>query len=760
MQTPAHKRSFAVRGLALAIASLALSACGTDRAAAGAAGAVSEASPAAPAQPTPVQGAFAWKPLRVGAGGFVTGIDIAPDGTKVVRADSAGAFIWSDAKGEWVPLLTYATMPKGEWGFEVSAITGVFEVAIAPSNSSRIYVVYNGSVFRTDDKGKSFVKTSLTGIPAAPNDDFRTFGRKMAVDPVNPDVVVVGSQTRGLYLSSNAGQNWSQIGTVPSSTTANGLRVCYDTSSPVRNGRTSRLYVGAQDGVYVSQDAGQTFSLSAGSPGTLQHLSCAKNGMVWATDTAGKVYRLSSGSWSLAGPTDAPFKTIAIDPVNPSHVVIATPGGSIAQTFNSGGTWTGIYNMNMPANSGRRVATDIPWLAVTNENYMSSGDMAFDPSAGNKLFFAEGVGVWWSNPPATFVGFDWNSQSKGIEQLVSNQFLSIPGGNLLYLAWDRPIFQITDPDEFPTGHGPNYKSAIVMGWSADYVPTNPKMVVGMFNWWGLEESGYSTDGGATWIKFASVPADVSAGKISGAIAAGSADNFVWVPSNNASPWYTTDRGKTWSRSSIPGVPTTGETGWGWAYYMHRSIITADKVAANTFYAYNYVGTSAGLYKSTDGGASFERIYTGAIAAASSYHAKLASVPGQQGNLFFTSGSQDGPNPGATNFMRSKDGGKTWTAVGGMQEVVAFGFGAHAPSQTYPAIYVAGYYNGKYGIWRSDDDAQSWTNLGDYPLDMADEITTVSGDANIYGRVYVGFGGSGAIYGGFNNAIAASGSTTG
>lgn len=756
MKNHLNRRALLVRSLVVASASLTLFGCGADLTT----GTTATAAPVVtPTAPVPVPGTFGWKPLRVGAGGYVTGIDIAPDGTKVVRADSAGAFIWSDAISEWVPLLTYATMPKGEWGFEASPITAVYEVAIAPSKSSRIYVVYNGSVFRTDDKGKNFVKTGLTGIPAVGNDDFRGFGRKMAVDPANPDVVVVGTQTKGLYLSSNAGQDWSQIASVPSATTANGMRVCYDPSSAVRNGRTSRLYVSTQDGIYVSQDAGQTFSLSAGSPGTLQHMACAKNGVVWATDTTGKVYRYSNGNWGVVGPAGNPFKTIAIDPANPAHVVIATPGGSIAQTFDGGDTWGGIYYLTLPANSGRRVAVDIPWLAATKEDYMSSGDMAFDPSAGNKLFFAEGVGVWWSNPPSTMVGFDWNSQSKGIEQLVSNQFLSLPGGSLLYFAWDRPVFKLDDPDKFPSGHGPNYKYSINMGWSADYAPSDPKTVVGMFNWWGIEESGYSTDGGASWTKFASVPAEVAAGKIGGSIAAASTDNFLWVPSNNSSPFFTKDRGRTWARSSIPGVPTSGETGWGWSYYLHRSIVAADKVAANTFYTYNYVGTSKGLYKSTDGGASFDRIYSGEIAAASSFHAKLASVPGQQGHLFFTSGAQDGPNPGTTNFMRSRDGGKTWTAVNGMLEVVAFGFGVHAPSQTYPAIYVAGYYNGKYGIWRSDDDAQTWTSLGDYPLEMADEITTVSGDANIYGRVYVGFGGSGAIYGGISNAVAGGGGAT-
>src|ERR1700684_4186039 len=40
-------------------------------------------------------GGTVWAPLGIGAGGFAIGLDIAPDGTKVVRTDSSGAYLWS-----------------------------------------------------------------------------------------------------------------------------------------------------------------------------------------------------------------------------------------------------------------------------------------------------------------------------------------------------------------------------------------------------------------------------------------------------------------------------------------------------------------------------------------------------------------------------------------------------------------------------------------------------------------------------------------
>src|ERR1700730_590989 len=36
-----------------------------------------------------------WRPLRIGAGGWLTGLDISTDGsTRVVRTDTYGAYIW------------------------------------------------------------------------------------------------------------------------------------------------------------------------------------------------------------------------------------------------------------------------------------------------------------------------------------------------------------------------------------------------------------------------------------------------------------------------------------------------------------------------------------------------------------------------------------------------------------------------------------------------------------------------------------------
>src|SRR5262249_26051206 len=154
---------------------------------------------------------------------------------------------------------------------------------------------------------------------------------------------------------------------------------------------------------------------------------------------------------------------------------------------------------------------------------------------------------------------------------------------------------------------------------------------------------------------------------------------------------------------------------------------------------------AGLFRSTNGGGTWVLAHAGEIAPFSGFNAKLRAVPGHAGHLFFTSGQQgneDDPNPAQNPLMRSTDGGVRWAAVPNVLEVYAFGFGKELQGSRYPTIFIAGWVRGVYGIWRSDDEAQSWTQIGEFPLGSLDAVKAVEGDKNVYGTVYIGFNGSG------------------
>ena len=157
-----------------------------------------------------------WQPLAVGGGGWVTGIDIAPDGTMVVRTDTYGAYIWNGT--QWQQLVTSTSMPAtfiqpgNGPGLNTS---GVYEIQIAPSNSSIMYMEYMGYVFKSTNKGTTWTQTSFAQVTDGSNDAYRMDGQKMAIDPNNPNVVYVGTPTNGLFVTTNGGVTWQSVSAVP-----------------------------------------------------------------------------------------------------------------------------------------------------------------------------------------------------------------------------------------------------------------------------------------------------------------------------------------------------------------------------------------------------------------------------------------------------------------------------------------------------------------------------------------------------------------
>ena len=437
-----------------------------------------------------------WQTLKVGAGGWLVGMDIAPDDTMVVRTDTYGAYIWNGT--EWQQLVTATSMPAA-FTTQNNIVNnlgtqGVYEIQIAPSNSNIMYMMYEGYVFQSTNKGSTWTQTSFAPVTENPEDSYRYDGQKMAVDPNNPNVVYVGTPKNGLFVTTNGGASWQSVSAVPASLTdSNGIYpgisgIEFDPALGVTGGNTNTIFAASYGhGVYESTNGGASWS-AIGGPHLVEYAAVSSTGVYYAVGNGNSLWSFKNGTWTqLLSDTTNGVNTVAVDPFNSNEIVASNQGGYLDISYNGGATWSGTNY------GGQWSSTDIPWLANTG-NWMSVGGMAFDQLVPNKLWASAGVGVWNTTnlPTSNFLSNTpvvWNDQSIGIEQLVADAIVVPPGGNPVLASQDRPFFYINNANAYPSTYGPVMGKQIVAGWSLDYASSDPSFLAGIADYWGVEEFG-------------------------------------------------------------------------------------------------------------------------------------------------------------------------------------------------------------------------------------------------------------------------------
>jgi hypothetical protein len=703
-----------------------------------------------------------WKPLKTGAGGFIIGLSYHPAGrVRFATTDTYGLYRWSN--NAWVQSFTSQSMPatdvRGENG------GGVQAVASAPTDENRAYMAARGRVFRSDNQGATWARTAIPVQKFNANDDWRQVNQKLMVDPANANIVMFGTPENGLWRTINGGANWTQL-TLPKGLpvkadgTGPGISaILFDPSSTVA-GVTQTIYAGSnKNGIYKSINAGTTWTRISSVAGSgLQFNGASLSAGVLYVATNQGAWRFKGGVYERMNVNAAYFDSVISDPRKPNQVLAINADNGLYRSLDGGQNWTLTTRAIAPA-----VMNDVPWIPNSDagQGYFSSAQLIFDPQNVNRLWLAQGAGVWFTDTNATNT-ITWQIQSRGIEQLVSNDVVAPPGGPVITASWDFGIFAHDNLDVYATTKLPTnrFNSA----WDLDYATIDPKFLVavvsdhrfvGCYYWCQIDgkslQSGYSTNGGRTWTVFPKFPAPAY-GDLEGikplaanwgfgniAVNSGDTQNIVWQPSRNRAAYFTKNRGQTWTQVVLPGTPVD-EPGSHYEFYLNRKILTADRVTPGVFYLYH---SAKGLYKTVNGGTTWALVSSGEITEYSVFNAKLGAVPGKAGHLFFTPGPTDGvENP----FRRSIDGGANWTTIPNVTRVLSYGFGKPLVAGGYPTIYVGGKVSGQYGIWRSTDNAATWKRISDYPTGIMDGIQTIEGDPTVFGKVYVGFGGTGFVYG--------------
>jgi hypothetical protein len=479
------------------------------------------------------------KVLKIGGGGWLVGLDIVSDGQRLARTDTYGAYIWKPQTSTWSQLVTQSRMPKENFGYfpttgssQVNqSAGGVYEIAAAPNSPETIYMVYNGFVFVSTNHGETFSKTNFHQVKLDPNGPYRINGRKLAVDPANSRHAFLGTEANGLFETED-GNHWAKVAGVPTATAdASGAHypsynIAFGPSSGSNNGKTNVVYAfvyvnegGVPKGkMYVSTDAGLTWKPSVGGPTTMDHMVVAPvGGTVWVTDSkngpggaGGNLWKYVSGIWSLVAEAGSNNHAVAVNPADPSNIVCVSGSGNLNVSTNGGLSWSGSLSFT-------QMAKDVPWLGWASDGYMSAGDAIFDASLPPRLVFGAGIGVWVTTPPTSPKSYVWTSQTAGIEQLVTNDGIA-PTGIPVVGVVDRATFKLSDPDNYPHSGNTTFFNAfpLTVTYGIDYASSNPNFMAALittsFGSAG-DNSGWSGDGGSTWVPFNSYYETVAASAI-------------------------------------------------------------------------------------------------------------------------------------------------------------------------------------------------------------------------------------------------------
>ncbi|PPU69766.1 sialidase family protein [Xanthomonas pisi] len=706
------------------------------------------------------QGPYHWRSVAIGGGGFVTGVLFHPAERDLAyaRTDVGGAYRWDAHAQQWVALTDW--LGADDWN-----LMGIDAFAIDPANPEAIYLAAgtymheragNAAVLRSFDRGRSFDRAELP-FKLGGNQLGRANGERLAVDPHDGRVLLLGSRDAGLWRSDDRGAHWARVEGFPAEALAGATArnhvgreqavgiafVVFDPASGRAGSPTPRIYVGvstAQTSLYVSDDAGRTWSAVAGQPQGLRpsHMDGGRDGHWYLSygDQPGPdlmaggalwKYSPAQGRWSEISPIPQPadgdgfgWGAVAVDPQD-SQVLLAstfrrhTPRDELFRSVDGGKHWTPLLADAVFDHSAA------PWTAHAAPHWM--GALAIDPFDSNHALFVTGYGIWASRNLRDFAGkrqpLQWWFQDRGLEETVPLDLLSpMAGAHLLSALGDIDGFRHDDLERAQLQYsGPR----LTNGESIDAAGHAPLTVVRSGTVRDRRNNEIralvSQDGGAHWSTFASEP---PAGQGAGTIAiAADASQVVWAPDHGGN-WRTADFGKRWQR--VQGLPDT-------------AVVVADRVDAQRWYAADTV--SGRFYESTDGAASFRDTghLAGNPARDERARPQLRPDPWRAGVVYLASPS--------LGVMRWKDG--RMQTVSTPEQARSLGIGKPLRAGAPPALYLAGRVAGVDGVFRSDDEGAQWLRIND-DAHRFGKPYSITGDPRRPGRVYFATGGRGIFYG--------------
>jgi hypothetical protein len=488
-------------------------------------------------------------------------------------------------------------------------------VLVHPSDPNVVYVAGNAGLHKSTDGGTTWTNVRADHVSDA------------LFDPNAPNVLYAGVWNKGVYKSNDGGATWSLLaGGLPSGAAAEWIKLAMG-----RGGANGTSFLVAKMGLdsgllYKSADAGATWSAI---PGTHQSVPYNEWTNMVAVDPRNQNVIFAGGaglerstnggtSFTGVGGMHSDLHALVFNPADSNVCYLATDGG-VYKSVNNGVAWAlsskGLVATQLYCVGVSQAAPFVLGGATQDQGIIKSTGAAdwADTSAGNEggIFVVDPnnsnniyVTPWSANlRRSTNSGASWTTILNGLgNTAVSVAHLAVMPGNsnTLLCCGGMQLFRSTNQGTNWTGVAGTTGSPT----RVIYSHSNPSVC------YAATDAGrvYKSSGGGSagsWAEpYAASPAAARppAGRITGIAVAWNDPNVVYITYGNtglAHVYRSLDGGVTWTVASgalpsdaLPDIPV--------------SSLVADQFNPEVV----YVATDIGVFRTRDGGDSWERYSDG------------------------------------------------------------------------------------------------------------------------------------------------------
>jgi hypothetical protein len=387
---------------------------------------------------------------------------------------------------------TFRSKDRGKTWTEIENFTN--EIFFA-SIGDDLYIAYDVNVYRSSDKGDSWVKAAGEGVPQ--NGNFEYLISKGSVLFAIQSAYVNDATKALVYKSTDKGENWTLASTGLPQDNFNVLGL-----------KDDNLFVAGNTGVYRSSNNGASWTAAnTGLPSTkIYSLGATGSNLLLGTEKGIFSTANNGTSWASSN------KSLAAS----AFAAIVQKGTDLFVA--SGGRFVEFEGQGVFISSDRGQTWSERNIGLTNTTVNAL------VAAGNDLFAGtEGGGVFYSANN----GLNWVAVNNGLTNKAVTHLLSV--GEKVYAVTDGGIYLSSNKGQSWTGLA--FISTLVRFWSFEKV--NEILFAGLQEYWGGVYR--STDGGTTWTK-TGLEKTIYSFKAVGNNIFAAGDGGVYVSTDNGITW--------------------------------------------------------------------------------------------------------------------------------------------------------------------------------------------------------------------------------